>query len=166
MELHLASHRWEARLPDWAAAAAAGFGAGGILMLLEMVWAAAIGRDPWLTSHMIAAMVLGWDALQSSGYSLSVVVWALVVHYVLGMTFAVMLSALMAPFHLDSSSGMALGAGAVFGLLLYALNFYGMAGIFTWFAELRGWSTAIAHIVFGAATAYLYLKLERPDRQR
>lgn len=166
MELHMHSHRWEARLPDWAAATAAGFGAGGILMLLEIIMAAATGRDPWLMSHMIAAMVLGWDALQTSGYSFGIVAWALVVHYVLGMAFGVMLAALIAPFHFDSSAGMALLAGAVFGLLLYVLDFYGMSSAFTWFRELRGWSTAIGHIVFGMSAAYIYLKLERPDQAR
>jgi hypothetical protein len=166
MELHMHSHRWDARLPDWAAATAAGFGAGGILMLLEIVLAAATGRDPWLTSHMIAAMALGWDALQTSGYSLAIVTWALVIHYVLGMAFGVVLAAIIAPFHLDSSTGMALLAGAGFGLLLYLLDFYGMSGAFTWFRELRGWSTAIGHIVFGMSAAYIYLKLERPEQSR
>lgn len=166
MELHMHTHRWEARLPDWAAAAAAGFGAGGVLMLLELVWSAASGRDPWLTTHMVAAMVMGWDALHGSGYSLGVVVMALMVHYLLGMAFGVMLAAIIAPFHLDSSAPMALGAGAAFGLLLYLLNFYGMVGVFAWFSELRGWSTAIAHVVFGMAMAYIYLKLERPSRPR
>lgn len=166
MELRMHTHRWEARLPDWAAATAAGFGAGGILMLLEIIMAAATGRDPWLMSHLIAAMALGWDALRTSGYSLGIVTWALVIHYVLGMAFGVMLAALIAPFHFDSSTGMVLLAGAVFGLLLYGLDFYGMSGAFTWFRELRGWSTAIAHVVFGMSAAFIYLKLERPAPAR
>ncbi|HJV03367.1 MAG TPA: hypothetical protein VJ752_22715 [Burkholderiaceae bacterium] len=165
-ELRMHTHRWEARLPDWAAATAAGFGAGGILMLLEIIMAAATGRDPWLMSHMIAAMVLGWDALQTSGYSLGIVTWALVVHYVLGMAFGVMLAAFIAPFRLDSSIGMAVLAGALFGLLLYLLDFYGMAGAFTWFRDLRGWSTAIGHVVFGISAALIYRQLERPDPPR
>lgn len=35
MQLHMLSQRWTARRPDWAAAAVAGFGAGGVLMLLS-----------------------------------------------------------------------------------------------------------------------------------
>jgi len=167
MELHLQSHHWQARWPDWAAAAVAGFGAGGVLMLLELAWAAFIsGDDPWQTSRMIAAMAMGADTLQPAGYSMTVLVVALLVHYALGVVFGVLLAAIMAPFKLDSSSAMALTAGGVFGLLLYVLNFYGMTGVYTWFVELRGWPTAIAHVVFGMAAAYIYLKLERPSRPR
>ncbi|MES2264165.1 MAG: hypothetical protein V4724_37120 [Pseudomonadota bacterium] len=163
MELHLHSHRWVARQPDWAAAAVAGFGAGGILMVLELAWVALVShRDPWLATHMVAAMVLGWDALQSSGYSLGIVIAALAVHYVLGIAFGIMLAAIIAPFHLDSSTGMVLLAGAVFGLVLYVLNFYGMIGAFSWFAELRGWSTAIGHVLFGMSAALIYRRMEKP----
>ncbi|MQA20639.1 hypothetical protein [Rugamonas rivuli] len=167
MELHLQSHYWQARLPDWAAAAVAGFGAGGVLMLLELTWSSLISTtDPWLATRMIAALVMGWDVLQNSGYSLGVTVAALVVHYALGVAFGVMLAAIMAPFRLDSSIGLALATGAAFGLLLYGLNFYGMAGVYTWFVALRGWPTAIAHLIFGASAAFIYVKLERPSRPR
>lgn len=166
MELHLHSHRWVARQPDWAAAAVAGFGAGGILMVLELLWEAmATGRDPWLTSRMIAALVMGWDVLQSGGYSLNVLVSALAVHYVLGIAFGVLLAAIIAPFHLDSSVGMVLLTGAVFGAVLYLFNFYVMASAFNWFADLRGWPTLVSHVLFGMAAAYIYNVMERrkPD---
>ncbi|NGZ86103.1 hypothetical protein [Duganella aceris] len=167
MELHLQSHHWQARVPDWAAAAVAGFGAGGVLMLLELAWSAFIaGGDPWLTSRLIAAMAMSGEVLQTSGYSLTVLVVALLVHYALGVVFGVLLAAIMAPFNLDSSSAMALTAGALFGLLLYVLNFYGMTGVYVWFVELRSWPTAIAHVIFGMAAAFIYLKLERPARPR
>ena len=73
MELHMQSHHWQARLPDWAAAAIAGFGAGGVMMLLEVLWAVTAGADdPWRPTHMVAAMAMGWDALQTTGYSLAI----------------------------------------------------------------------------------------------
>ncbi|GAB2864941.1 hypothetical protein GCM10027277_37280 [Pseudoduganella ginsengisoli] len=163
MELHLHSHRWVARQPDWAAAAVAGFGAGGILMVLELAWTAfAAQGDPWLATRMIAAMVMGWDVLQTTGYSLGVVIAALAVHYILGVAFGIMLAAIIAPFQLDSSTPMVLFTGAVFGLVLYVLNFYGMVGAFSWFAELRGWPTAIGHAIFGMSSAYIYRKMENP----
>jgi hypothetical protein len=163
MELHMHSHRWVARQPDWAAAAVAGVGAGGILMVLEVAWAAIAGvRDPWQVTHMVAAMVLGWEALQSTGYVLGILVAALAVHYILGIVFGIMLAAIIAPFQLDSSTGMVLLAGALFGLVLYVLNFYGMAGAFSWFAEMRGWPTAVGHALFGMSAAYIYRKMEKP----
>jgi hypothetical protein len=162
MELSLHAHRWHARQPDWAAAAVAGFGAGGILMVLELLWTAARpGADPWLASHMVAAMVLGWGALQTSGYSLDVLVAALAVHYVLGIAFGILLAAIIASFRFDTSTGMVLLAGAVFGLLLYAFNFYVMASAFSWFTELRGLPTLIGHVLFGMAAGYIYRRLEK-----
>jgi hypothetical protein len=164
MELRMHSHRWVARQGDWTAAAIAGFGAGGILMLLELAYTAIRGGDPWLISRMVAAMVMGWEVLQTSGYSLSIVIAALVVHYVLGITFALMLAAIIAPFQLDSSHGMVILTGAAFGVLLYVLNFYGMSGAFSWFADLRGWPAFIGHVAFGACAAWFYRLLERPDK--
>lgn len=166
MELHsLQSHRWVARQADWTAAAIAGFGAGGILMLLELIWATVQGPDRWAVTRMVAAMVMGWEVLQTSGYDLTVVIAALAVHYILGITFAMMLAAIIAPFQLDSSIGLVTLVGAAFGVLLYVLNFYGMAEAFTWFTELRGWPTLFAHMIFGASCALFYRMLERTEKR-
>jgi hypothetical protein len=55
MELHMHSHRWEQRMPDWTVAAVSGFAAGAVLMVLELLWSTIIqGTSPWVTSHMIA----------------------------------------------------------------------------------------------------------------
>jgi len=164
MELHMQSHRWVARQADWVAAAIAGFGAGGILMLLELAYTQFSGGEPWRITRMVAAMAMGWEVLQTSGYSLSIVIAALVVHYVLGITFALMLAAIIAPFHLDSSHMLVILTGAAFGVLLYVLNFYGMVGAFSWFADLRGWPAFIGHVAFGASAAWFYRLLERPDK--
>lgn len=162
MDLHMQSHRWEARLPDWAAAAVAGFGAGGILMVCELVWSVLIlGSDPWGTLRMIAAMVMGSQVLAVGGYSLAVVVAGLAVHFVLGISFAIAMAMLFAPLRLDSSVRMALAAGALFGAVLYLFNFYVMDGAYPWFSQLRGWSTAVGHVIFGMTAAFAYLKLER-----
>ena len=162
MELRMRSHRMEARRPDWTAAAVAGFVAGAILMVVELFWSTAfLDGNPWATSHKIAAMVLGRDALQATGFSVSVVAMALVTHYVLGILFGVVLSIILAAFHFDSSSGMVLLAGAVFGAVLYLFNFYVMVNLFSWFADMRGWATFFAHLIFGMAAAIMYMKLER-----
>lgn len=161
MEMHMHSHRWAARSPDWAAAAASGFVAGAILMVIELLWTTNLmGVTPWTISHMVAAILMGPDVLHSHEFSISIVGVALIIHYVLGVVFGMILAAVMAPFHLDSSPSLALVTGAVFGLLLYLLNFYGMARLYPWFMELRGWSTVIAHLIFGMAAAIMYWKLE------
>ena len=165
MELHTYSHRWERRMPDWPAAAVAGLAAGAILMLLELLWSIiVVGTDPWMTSHMIAAIVMGPSALQVTDFNVSLIAVALATHYVLGIVFGLVLAAIIAPFHLDSSAGMALAVGAAFGLVLYLFNFYGMVRLFPWFAEIRGWPTVAAHLIFGMALAFIYRALERPNR--
>lgn len=167
MELHIHSHHLEARAPDWAAAAVSGFAAGAVLMVLELLWSSIVtGVNPWITSHKIAAIVMGPDALQSSSFSVGVVALALATHYALGVVFGVALCAIIAPFHFDSSVGMGLLVGAVFGLAIYLLNFYGMVRWFPWFADLRGWTTFAAHLIFGMTAALMYLKLERRGSDR
>lgn len=162
MELHLHSHRWQHRVSDWSAAGVAGFFAGAVLMVLELLWStAATGSDPWAAARMVGAIVLGPDTLQTSGFSLAVVIAALVTHYVLGIVFGVVLGAIMAPFNLDSSARAALVTGAVFGVVIYALNFYGVQHIFPWFADMRGWPAFFGNVVFGMVAAFAYVKLER-----
>lgn len=167
MELHLHSHHLEHRRPDWVAAAASGFVAGAILMVLELFWSAIVqDSNPWVTSHKIAAIVLGTDVLRSADFSVGIVGVALIIHYALGIAFGLVLASIIAPFRFDSSIGMALLVGAVFGLLLYLINFYVLTSVFSWFADMRGWATLIANLLFGMALAVMYMKLERPEIAR
>lgn len=166
MELQAHTHHWVRRTPDWRAAAVAGFAAGAILMVLELFWSVwGAGGSPWEIPHMIAAIVMGPEGLASPGFDLGVVALALVTHYVLGIVFGLALGAVMAPFRLDSSAGMALTIGGAFGLLLYLLNFFLLAVWFPWFAEIRGAATLIAHLIFGMSASFLYWKLERDDAE-
>jgi hypothetical protein len=163
MELHLQSHHWERRSPDWAAAVVAGFAAGALLMVIEMIWSTFVqGVSPWSLPRMIAAMALGPDTIQSSAFSVPVLAVALVIHYLLGIAFGLVLAVIIAPFRLDSSLALTLAFGAVFGAALYVVDFYGMVQAFAWFKEARGVGMLALHVVFGMAAAALYLKLERP----
>lgn len=165
MELHMHTHRWVQRSPDWTVAAVAGFAAGAVLMVLELLWSTIImGSSPWETSHMVAAIVMGQDALQSTDFNLMIVAVALITHYVLGIAFALILSAMIVSFRFDSSIGMVLLGGAVFGVVMYLFNFYGMVRFFSWFAEMRGWATVVAHVIFGMLVAAMYWKLEQVER--
>lgn len=165
MELHMHSHRWELHSPDWTVAVVSGFAAGAVLMVLELVWSTIImGASPWATSHMVAALTMGQDALQSTDFNLLIVAAALITHYVVGIVFALILSFLIVSFHFDTSVGMALLTGAVFGVVMYLFNFYGMVQFFPWFAEMRSLATVVAHVIFGSAVAIMYWKLEQVDR--
>ena len=164
MELHMHSHRWAPHAPNWPAAVVAGFTAGAVMMVLELLWSAlVVGANPWTVSHMLAAIVMGPDALQSADFDANIVTLALATHYVLGIVFGIVLSAIIASFHFDTSAGMTLLIGAAFGLVLYLFNFYGMVRFFPWFAELHGWATLTTHLAFGMTAAVMYWKLEPRD---
>ena len=165
MELHLHLPHWRQHRTDWPAAAVSGFAAGAVLMVVELFWAAWISGDSaWRTSHAIAAIVLGPDALSWAGFGFGVVSVALAVHYLLGMVFGLVLSWALAPFLAewgDDTPALAAMWGALFGAVLYLLNFYGMALVFPWFAHLRGAPAFASHLIFGTSAALIYWKLER-----
>jgi len=168
MDLPVRSLLWERRAPNWAVAAVSGFAAGAVLMVLDLLWSSIVTGGPWRTSHMIAPIFLGADTVRSAGFNFSfrVVAIALALHYALGIAFGLVLAAIMAPLHLDATVRRALVTGAVFGLILYVVNFFGMVHWFPWLADLRGWATVAAHLVFGIVAALLYWKLERSASER
>jgi hypothetical protein len=161
MELHMRSHHFTHRRPDWRAAIMAGV----VFLVLELVLATLIpGGSPWASPRMIASTLLGRSVLHAPGtFEASIMVAALVLHFVLAIVFALILSLIMAPFRFDSSTAMASLVGAVFGLAMYLLNFYGMTRLFPWFAEARNWISVVSHLVFGVVVADTYLRLERKD---
>lgn len=162
MDLRLNALHWEHRLPDAPAAAVAGFVAGAVLMVLELLWAALVSGDsPWRISHLVAALVTGPATLQSSGFDVAIVGIALGTHYLLGIMFGLALGWIIAGFRLESDAALLYSAGALFGLALYLFNFHVMVLAFPWFTELRGWATACAHLVFGVVAAVVYHRLYR-----
>lgn len=145
--------------PDWRAAVWAGVIAGAVFMMLEMILVPLfLGGSPWGPPRMIAAIVMGKGVLPPPAtFAGGVFVAALVVHFVLSIAFALMLAAVIA----GRTLGVALLAGAVFGLILYWVNFYLFTGIFPWFAMGRTWVSIFSHLVFGLVAAWTYMSLRR-----
>lgn len=162
MELHMHSHHFVRRMPEWPAAVIGGCVAGAVFLVIELFAMRVMGQSVWASLRMIAAILMGRDVLaQPATFATGVMLVALVTHFVLSSLFAVILAVIMAPFSLDSSVGMASLVGAVFGVLLYVINFYGMTQWVPWFADARGWVSFLNHIVFGLVAADTYLSLER-----
>jgi hypothetical protein len=161
MELHLGSHHWEARTPDWPVAAVAGFVGGAVLMVLELLWSVTGGTNPWIIAHKIAGIFLGADIAQSSDFSMSVVAVALGTHYVLGIVFGCVLAAILAGLHVEDRMGMALTVGAVFGAFPYVFSFFVMTRFYPWFADARNLETFIGHLIFGMVVGFTYCKMKR-----
>ena len=155
-------HTLEGRAVDWPAAVVSGFGAGAILMVLDLFWSiAVIGSGPWAAPRMIAAIVMGPEVLQSPGFRLDVITVALIAHYAFGIVGGLVLAAISARLRLDANLGLAVLTGAALGLVLYFVNFYAVASVFPWFAEVRGWSTLLINLIFGISAAALYWRLAR-----
>ena len=141
---------------DMKAAALAGLAAGLLFLILEMLMVPLfLGGSPWGPPRMIGAIVLGQDVLPPPAtFALGVVIVALILHFVLSAVYGLILGWLISRF----GTGTALIVGAVFGLVLYFVNFYGMTAVFPWFEMARNWVSIFAHIVFGVAAAWAYVR--------
>lgn len=148
---------------DWRAAIWAGIIAGIVFMMLEMIMVPVFGGgSPWEPPRMIAAIGMGRDVLpspdQPATFDFSVLMIAVVIHMILSIMYTIILGFIV------HRLGMwpALGIGAVFGLVLYLVNFYGFTAVFPWFANARNWISIFAHIVFGLVAAAAYKGLQKP----
>lgn len=144
---------------NWKAAIIAGIIAGAIFMALEMILVPLIGGgSPWGPPRMIGAIALGKDVLPPpADFALMPVMAAMIVHFILSIVFAVILALVVSRLGL----GIAILIGAVFGLVLYFVNFYGFTAIFPWFAMARNGISIFSHIVFGALAAWIYKTMAR-----
>ena len=120
--------------------------------------------SPWIRQHQFAlgaALSTLRKAPGSFLFNVLVVAVALATHYGLGILFGMVLGFISAGFHYDTGLGVLAVVGLVFGLLLYVLSFHVSTQVFGWLAELRGWTTLLAHLIFGATASLLYWKLAR-----
>lgn len=160
MTLHTHEYR-ETRswMPDWPAAIYSGLIAGAVFMMLEMAMVPLfLGGSAWGPPRMIAAIVLGRDVLPPPAtFNLGVLMAAMIVHFGLSIIYAVLFD------WVTERLGLAVTVllGAVFGFLLYLINFYGFTAIFPWFANARNWVSIFAHVVFGVSVAIAYKELEK-----
>ena len=141
---------------DIKAAVGAGLIAGAVFMMLEMVLVGTIGGgSPWAPPRMIAAMVLGESVLPPPApFDWGVMAVAMMIHLVLSIILAVVLG--WAVSHWRLGLGATLGAGLVFGLVIYVVSFYLMTAVFPWFAMARNGISIFAHAMFGLVLGWSY----------
>ena len=164
MELHIQSHHWERRTPDWSPLPWPVSG-GALVIALEFVWStlvlgSAVATDPQDRGDGDGRSALG----QMTQFNLEIVAMALLLHYVLGAIMGMMLAAIMAPFRLDSSVGMEAAIGLAFGIVAYGWNFYVMTAVFPWFVS-SAVPGLLANLLFGVVAAITYGRLERLRKQ-
>lgn len=128
--------------------------AGTVFLFLELlVTRYILGVDPGVMIRMIAAITQGSAVLPPpEGADVSVTLAAVILHFVMSLTYALV----FAFFAKGRSIGMATLLGAAYGLVLYAVNFYGFTELFPWFAGARSWGAALAHVAFGTVLGATY----------
>lgn len=162
MELHLESHRYVRCRPDWRAAVLAGLIAGAVYMVLELLTARfLLYQGAWGTVKMVAAIILGREALSADAFNWTIVLAAGTVHFALSIILAAALALILSSFRFDTSLGLASVVGIVFGVVVYLVNFYVFGRYMNWFDEARGWEILFAHALFGLVAADVYCNLAR-----
>ncbi|MBK9052608.1 MAG: hypothetical protein IPL78_17345 [Chloroflexi bacterium] len=144
---------------DWEAAVKAGLIAGVAALLIVVIPAAADGY-PWIIFHWIAGLVLGSEVLAAtSNLSPLIIITGLLIHFVLSVIYALILAFIIHRW----GFWVGLLGGALFGLVLFAINFYTFTLLFPWFLVMRSWIVVLAHVIFGAVAggAYEAMEVER-----
>lgn len=154
MEYSISSRSGPAPGISWSAAAEAGFVGGVVYLMLALLLVPLfIGGTVWSVLRMIAAILLGDDVLPPPDtFDVGIVLTGAGLHLVLATIFGVILSVMIN----RSGPGVAVLAGAMFGLGLYVVNFYVFTAVFPWFAGARNWVTVLNHLVFGFVVVWSY----------
>ena len=141
---------------DAKAAVWAGLVAGAVFMMLEMILVATLGgSSPWGPPRMIAAIVMGEGVLPPpASFDLLVFLAAMLVHFVMSIFLALPLAWIISRQRLSLVAS--LGAGTVYGLIIYLVNFYGFTAVFPWFAMARTPITLLSHAAFGLVLGWTY----------
>lgn len=144
---------------DWRAAVFAGLIAGAIFLVsLLIIYPVATGGSPWILLRMIAAVVLGQDALTPiNAPSGSVAVVAVLLHFVLSLLYTLIVAFVVHRWGVL----LAVLVGGLIGLAIYLINVFTFTIFFDWFTLAREWPFLVVHIIFGAVAGGIYELLEK-----
>lgn len=150
---------------DARAAVAAGVVAGVVATFAQVaLWALFTDARPailYRDARLAAAVVLGRRVLPPPAtFDAAVMLAASLVHFVVAVGWTLVLAAALPRV----PPRFALPAGALFGLVVYAVDLHGFTVVFPWFAASRDAIAVAAHVVFGIVAAGAYVALARPTR--
>ncbi|MCU0425842.1 MAG: hypothetical protein MUF71_09480 [Candidatus Kapabacteria bacterium] len=142
---------------DWRAALIAGAVSGTVFLLLTMWLTYSEVGSAWLMPRLLASALLGADILTPTAGD-GVKVWgaAILVHLPLSLGFACLIAYVLHRWGLL----VGIGGGALFGLVLYGINFYALTAWLPQFVIIKSVSVAFAHLMFGAFAGGVYELLE------
>jgi len=146
------------QLVDWSSAVWAGL-IGGIVFFLLCFFVVPpfSGGNGWVMVRLWASIPMGATVLAPPAtFEPLILVAALAVHLGLSVCFSILVAYVL------HRGGLVTGilGGALFGLALYAINFYTLTLIFPWFFGYRSLVLALVHLVFGTICGGVYEALE------
>lgn len=143
----------------WKAAIWSGIIAAVVMLMLEMIMNPLfLGNSPWGPPRMMAAILLGSEVLPPPAtFDFGILMAAMVVHFPLSVIYAIIIGAIVK----NMETGKAVLIGAIIGLVIYLVNFYGFTAIFPWFAMARNWVQIVIHIAFGLSAAWSFMAIYR-----
>lgn len=158
---------------DWRTLLQQGIVAGlvaGIALGLAQFMIAAAREEPALTPlRVVASLLLGQSALESSTSTALVIILGTVLHILLSIVFGVVFVAILAlTFQLSARRWLLIGYGFLFGFILWEVNFLAILPVvypaLISRVELTGqiWEGIVSYsLVYGPALA-LYMSFARP----
>jgi hypothetical protein len=75
-----------------------------------------------------------------------------VIRFILSIVLAFVLALIIK----SRSVGIAILIGTIFGRILHAVNFCGMAAVFPWFATARHWVSILSRVMSGAVHGWAH----------
>ena len=144
---------------NWKAAIWAGIVAGIVFMMLEMALIMTLkGQSPWGPPRMMGAMVMGRGVLPPMGqpatFDFGIMMVAMMIHLMLSIVLAIILGFGISRLGLGLIASIVVGA--IFGMIVYYVDFYIFTAWFPWFAMSRGVITLFSHGMFGAVAGGVY----------
>ena len=145
----------------WKVVTGSGIIAGLVFLGVEMILAAITSPNGMFGPlKMIASIVMGESILDRGIEQGTVVVLiATFVHIMLSVTYTGILFAVVQ----SMKKPAVMLSGAVFGLVLYLVNFYAFTELFFWFASERNWMSLVSHLVFGLTASYCITRFFTPE---
>ena len=138
----------------------AGLAAAAAYLAAQVLFAGAVQGGPaWMPLQRISAILLGPDAVDvHEALNIQVAGMALLIHFALAAVYGRFVDAAV-----RGRTGLAaLVRGALVGLAIYAVNYWLLAPIaFPWFAQNRGLTTLLDHLLFGIVAAGVYTTLRQ-----
>lgn len=154
---HVRTEIFSGPFVHWRATVLAGLIAGAVFLMFEMPAVALfLGMSPWAPPRMMAAIVFGQSVLPPPDtFDLGIVMAAMMLHFALSIVYAYIIALVVQ----TRSVATAAGIGALAGVVLYLVNFYGFTYVFPWFAMARNGVSVAGHVLFGLVAAWSYRKL-------